>query len=199
MRLFIALLILSQAAFAIEGRGLDPERSSTAPRAERVTPSTEAPQVESNASSQKPEEIRKAEPSQAPINPLFKITKVHEVRTDKPVNSKGNKALEYEQKYWMFGAVTKEQQEEKKGQYFVISWVNKGAAQNIEARFEYRQINTRDVVRKLSVFHTGADGANRSQFSVVGKAFKDGGEVASYRITLWSGDELLAESKSFIW
>lgn len=165
----------------------------TAPTAPPVEPEPEIRKAEIPASTEEPF-IDKA-----PLNPLFKVTKVHEVRTDKPIHAKGNKALEYEEKYWMFGAVTEEQREAKKGQYFVISWVNKGEARPVEARLEYRQVNTRDVVRTLSIQHPVADGANRSQFSVVGQAFREGGPIASYRFTLWSGGELLAESKSFIW
>jgi hypothetical protein len=190
MRFFIVFWIFSILAYALDGRG--PElKKDPEPQIESNTPPPTAPTSV--------EEIRKAELWKAPIHPDFKITKVHEVKTDKPINSRGNKPLEFEQKYWMYGAVTKEQIEEKKGQYFVITWVNKGPAKNVEARLEYRQSKTKDIVRTLSLRYPAADGANRSQFSVLGKAFQEGGEIQSWRFTLWSGDELLAESKSFIW
>ncbi len=183
MLFLILCLFLSPLAFAIEGRGLTPQKEG-----------------ESSATSTEPtQEIRKAELKNPPLNPLFKVTKVHEVRTDGNTDSHGNKALEFEQKYWMFGAVTKEQIDERKGQIYVITWVNQGVERNIEARLEYRQVNTKDVTRVFSIRYPMAKGANRSQFSVLGKAFQDGGPIQSYRFTLWSGDELLAESKSFIW
>jgi len=183
MPFFILFLILSSWTFAVEGRGLVPQKEeSPSPLSTNSAP-----------------EVRKAELMKAPVNPLFKVTKVHEVRTDLNSDSHGNKALEFEQKYWMFGAVTKEQIEERKGQIYLITWVNNGPVKNIEARLEYRQAKTKDVVRNFSIRYPMAKGSNRSQFSVLGKAFQEGGPIQSYRFTLWSGDELLAESKSFIW
>jgi len=183
MRFFIVLGMLTISAFAIEARGLTPP-------AEGVAPSTSTPATQ---------EIRKADLFKAPVNPDFKITKIHEVRTDSNTDSHGNKALEFEQKYWKFGAVTQEQLEEKKGQIYVITWINNGTEKNVEARLEYRQVKTKEVVRTFSIQYSNAKGAHRSQFSVLGKAFQDGGPIQSYRFTLWSGDRLLAESKSFIW
>ncbi|MES2308360.1 MAG: hypothetical protein V4507_05820 [Verrucomicrobiota bacterium] len=192
MRFFIVFWMFSILAFAIEGRGLDQKKDPQ--------PTIESSESSAPAATAAPtEEIRKADLWKGPVNPDFKITKIHEVNTEKQLHAHGNAPLEFERKYWMYGAVTQEQIDARKGQYFVISWANKGAVRNVEARLEYRQSKTKDIVRTLSLHYPSAGGTNRSQFSVLGKAYQEGGEIQSWRFTLWSGDELLAETKSFIW
>ncbi len=143
--------------------------------------------------------VQRAEAVKPPLNPNFKVTKVHEVRTTSGIKTAGNKSLEFEQKYWTYGAISAEEQRNARGQIYVISWVNTGAPTDVEARLEYRQVNTRDVVRTLTLAHPGAKGAVRSSFSIVGDAYEKGGPIQSWRFSLWRGEELLSESKSFIW
>lgn len=143
-----------------------------------------------------PETVFKALPQ---IDPNIKVTKIHEFRNDNKYNAGGNHALEFEQKYWEYGAITSEERLNRQGHYFVISWVNKGAPANFTTRFEYRQVKSKDVVRSMTLEHPNAKGASRSTFAVLGDAFVAYGPVVSWRFTVMQGDKVVGEEHSFIW
>ncbi|HVM61211.1 MAG TPA: hypothetical protein VMV72_10125 [Verrucomicrobiae bacterium] len=63
-------------------------------------------------------------------------------------------------------------------------------------KFEYRQ-----VARPAEVFAQTytPHGDTRKLFEVRGEAFRSGGLVSAWRVSLWKGDQLLAETKSMLW
>jgi hypothetical protein len=140
-----------------------------------------------------------------PSNPVveqnqgFKITKVHEVRNDESYKSGDNKALEFEQKYWNYGAVTEQQKKDRRGHYFVFSWAAQGTASDVTARFEYRQSKSKEKIRVLEVQYPTVNGSERASYSVVGDAYAMYGPVYSWRFTLLRGGQVVAEKKSFVW
>ncbi len=134
------------------------------------------------------------------VNPDFKVTKVHSYENTAQIPNTGNEALDFERKYWSWGGITREEQEMREGHYFVISWSSKRAqAGDYVARFEYRQRNSKEKVKRLEVPHNGVKGTVRSTFAVLGKAYKIHGPVISWRFTLWDGDELVGQETSFVW
>jgi len=63
-------------------------------------------------------------------------------------------------------------------------------------KFEYRQIARPNVIgEQTCVPHQ--DTANL--FQVRGEEFRSGGSVSAWRVSLWDGDHLVAEKKSFLW
>ena len=63
-------------------------------------------------------------------------------------------------------------------------------------KFEYRQIGKPNVIgEQTCVPHQ--DTANL--FQVRGEEFRSGGSVSAWRVSLWDGDHLVAEKKSFLW
>ena len=63
-------------------------------------------------------------------------------------------------------------------------------------KFEYRQVAKPDVVfEKTYTPH----GNTSNVFQVRGEDFRAGGTVSAWRVSLWSGDQLMAERKSFLW
>ena len=63
-------------------------------------------------------------------------------------------------------------------------------------KFEYRQIGKPNVVREQTCIpHRDAS----SVFTVHGEEFRSGGSVSAWRVSLWDGDQLVAEKKSFLW
>lgn len=134
------------------------------------------------------------------VNPDFKVTKVHSYENTPSVPTTGNEALNFERKYWSWGGITNEELEMRQGHYFVISWSSKRAQPgDYIARFEYRQRNSKEKVKRLEIPHNGVKGTVRSTFAVLGKAYTIHGEVISWRFTLWDGDELVAQETSFVW
>ena len=63
-------------------------------------------------------------------------------------------------------------------------------------KFEYRQIGKPTIVAEQTcVPHRDAS----TVFKVHGEEFRSGGSVSAWRVSLWDGDQLVAEKKSFLW
>jgi hypothetical protein len=63
-------------------------------------------------------------------------------------------------------------------------------------KFEYRQIAKPTVIAEQT-YVPHRDTANL--FQVRGEEFRSGGRVSAWRVSLWDGDQLVAEKKSFLW
>jgi hypothetical protein len=124
---------------------------------------------------------------------------IHDVQNDGGYSASDNSALRYEITYLNWGAVTREQLQARLGHYFTITWDNDGPKDDFTARFEYREVKSKEVVRTLTQKMPGVSGAVRSYFAVVDQAYQAYGPVVSWRFTVLKGDTVVAESKSFIW
>ena len=76
---------------------------------------------------------------------------------------------------------------------FFVRWTPKSVGL---VKFEYRQVDKPNVVREQTYTPQG-DGAK--VFEIRGEEFRAGGPVSAWRVSLWNGDELLAEKKSVLW
>ena len=82
---------------------------------------------------------------------------------------------------------------EKQGEEFYVSWSGPG----IElVKLEYRQVGRPD---QIAVQQFAPGKARSHSFPVVGKERQQGGAISSWRVSLWHGDQLLAEKKSSLW
>ncbi|MCE0483700.1 MAG: hypothetical protein LV479_05625 [Methylacidiphilales bacterium] len=133
------------------------------------------------------------------IDKRISVPKIHDVQDDNQATNTGNDALDYEIKYLNWGATTHEQQLARQGHYFTITWNNDGPKADFVARFQYRQVKSKEVVRTLMQTMPAVSGTTRSYFAVVDKAYLAYGPVCSWRFTILKGDTIVAESKSFIW
>jgi len=129
----------------------------------------------------------------------IKVPLIHDVQDDAGAGGTGNPALDFEIKYLNWGAVTQEQLLARQGHYFTITWANHGNPGDFIARFEYRQVKSKEVVRTLTQKMPKVSGTTRSYFAVVDKAYLAYGPVCSWRFTILRGDTVVAESKSFVW
>jgi len=129
----------------------------------------------------------------------IKVPLIHDVQDDSTFVGKNNPALDFELKYLNWGAITQEQLRARQGHYFTITWANHGAKSDYLARFEYRQVKSKEIVRTLVQKMPHVEGTTRSYFAVVDKAYLNYGPVVSWRFTVLKGDTVVAEAKSFIW
>lgn len=129
----------------------------------------------------------------------IKVPLIHDVQDDSNYIGMSNPALAFEIKYLNWGAITQEQLRARQGHYFTITWDNGGAPGDFVARFEYRQVKSKDIVRTLVQKMPKVAGTTRSYFAVVDKAYLAYGPVASWRFTILKGDTVVAEAKSFVW
>jgi hypothetical protein len=129
----------------------------------------------------------------------IKVPLIHDVQDDNGYVGMSNTALAFELQYINWGAITDEQLKARQGHYFTITWANHGQKSDFTARFEYRQVRSKEVVRTLVQKMPQVAGTTRSYFAVVDKAYLAYGPVCSWRFTILKGDTVVAESKSFVW
>lgn len=71
-----------------------------------------------------------------------------------------------------------------------------GPASITLVKFEYRQVaRPNTVFEQTYVPH----GDTSKVFAVRGEEFRSGGSVSAWRVSLWNGNRLVAEKKSFLW
>lgn len=133
------------------------------------------------------------------IDKHIEVPLIHDVQNDGSYKAGNNHALQGEIEYLNWGAVTQEQLQARRGHYFTITWANDGPKGDFIARFQYRQVNSKAVVRTLTQPMPHVSGGVRSYFAVVDKAYLAYGPVSSWRFTILKGDTVVAEAKSFIW
>ena len=127
------------------------------------------------------------------------ISLVHDVQNDQNYKGASNHALLFEVEYINWGAVTQEQLNARRGHYFTITWKNGGPKGDFTARFEYRQIKSKEIIRTLTQDMPHVSGGTRSYFAVVDKAYLAYGPVCGWRFSILKGDTVVAETKSYIW
>ncbi|MEM9398871.1 MAG: hypothetical protein AAF984_01565 [Verrucomicrobiota bacterium] len=128
------------------------------------------------------------------------IGKIHEFLNDpERTDTGGNKALEYEFKYFNYGAITQAQKEARVGKYYVVNWYNKGLESDFTVRLEYRQAGSRDKVYTIEVPFNKVRGKVKATFAVTGKQYRDYGQVLAWRILLLKDERVMSERRSFIW
>jgi hypothetical protein len=86
---------------------------------------------------------------------------------------------------------------------FCIQWKAKGhAAAQLKIRVEVRGVPQKNTPREV-VFEQQVKAPTRfsrwTKVSLSGEAYKKFGEMTAWRVTLWEGDKMLAEQKSFLW
>jgi hypothetical protein len=133
------------------------------------------------------------------LDKRISIPLIHDVLNDGPNGNPDNHALQYEVTYLDWGAVTQEQLLARRGHYFTITWANDGPKSDFTARFEYREVKSKEIVRTLTQRMPAVSGAVRSYFAVTDHAYLAYGPVSSWRFTVLKGDTVVAEAKSFIW
>jgi hypothetical protein len=148
-------------------------------------------QVQDNATLLIPENIA--------LDKNIKVPLVHDVQNDDSYVAGNNPALDYERKYLNWGAITASQLQARQGHYFTITWANDGPPGDYVACFEYRQVKSKEIVRKLEQPMKHVSGSTRSYFAVVDKAYLAYGPVSAWRFTIRRGDTIVGQAKSFIW
>ena len=76
---------------------------------------------------------------------------------------------------------------------FYVRWTPRSISL---VKFEYRQLARPNVIGEQT-YVPHQDTANL--FTVHGEEFRSGGSVSAWRVSLWDGDHLVAEKKSFLW
>ena len=107
--------------------------------------------------------------------------------------------ISFEQRHYIHGAVSSEDFLGKFGHYFTVFWKTKAKGSDYTVKLEYTQANTGPEVHVKEVQVPSAKSRNTTKLEVVGDEYNTNGPVTSFKVSLVSGGETVAESRSFLW
>ncbi|MDB6020038.1 MAG: hypothetical protein JWR19_4527 [Pedosphaera sp.] len=92
---------------------------------------------------------------------------------------------------------------ERSGMRFAVQWKAKvPETEPLKLRVELRGLAHGDVPKETSIeqiVHQRRWFSHWADVNFSGDVYRDFGEVTAWRVTLWDGDQLLSEQKSFLW
>lgn len=96
------------------------------------------------------------------------------------------------------GAVTQEERDKRKGDYYTVSWKGLSGASPVQVTFEYRQATSGSRVKKIDQKLPAAV-SGKTEFQIIGDDFLNKGRVTAWRMSLYDGSEKLATKTSYLW
>ena len=108
-------------------------------------------------------------------------------------------AISFEQKYYLYGAVSEEEVAARQGIYFNVHWGVKDRSQPVKLVLTYRQANTGSALHTKEVEPGTIKRSNVTEISVVGDEWLKDGHLTAWKISLMRGKEELAEHHSYLW
>jgi hypothetical protein len=106
-------------------------------------------------------------------------------------------SIAFEQKHYLYGAVSDEDREARRGNYYTVFFRTPDRATPVRARFEYRQSATGFKVHAKETDVDARGGIAR--FEVTGPEYHERGRLLGWRVRLTQGGQLLGERKSYLW
>ena len=89
------------------------------------------------------------------------------------------------------------------GMRFHVQWkVKDQSVAPLKLSLELRGVAHGDYPKRLTLekpVESLSRHSHWAQFDLVGEAYKEFGQVTAWRVTLWEGNKLLGEQKSFLW
>jgi hypothetical protein len=107
--------------------------------------------------------------------------------------------VRFEQKRYLHGAISKEEQRSREGHYYTFAWSTDDTTSPAVLRFEYRQKETGPTVQTVELPIADIRKNNRSTVSVIGEAYHTLGPVRSWRVSIVRNGEVVAHDQSYLW
>jgi len=101
-----------------------------------------------------------------------------------------------------YQAQLRQHPEQRSGIRYDVLWrAPKSAAGKLTLRAELRGIAQGDLPRQTTVEQQVQPGARSrwTSLTLTGEDYKKFGQVTAWRVTLWDGEQLLGEQRSFLW
>lgn len=109
--------------------------------------------------------------------------------------------LRGEQMRRLYGAVSVREREQRRGQYYKVSWHDKEGVGGGDVRvvFEYQQAATGSRVHRQVADFDSTTGSGETEFQVTGDNYLKQGRVIAWRCRLERGNRELARRHSYLW
>jgi hypothetical protein len=128
------------------------------------------------------------------------ISKVNYYRFDsKKKLVTADPSISFEQKYYLYGAISEEEVAAREGIYFNVHWGVKDRSQPVKLVLQYRQAKTGAALYSKEVEPSSIKGSNTTEMSVIGDDWVKNGHVTAWKISLMRGKEEVAEHHSYLW
>ena len=92
---------------------------------------------------------------------------------------------------------------QRSGMRFAVQWKARGhAIAPVKLRVELRGVSNGNLPPHTTLekeIHTGGWFNHWESLTLTGDAYQKFGNVTAWRVSLWEGDKLLSEQKSFLW
>ena len=99
-----------------------------------------------------------------------------------------------------YQAVLRKNPDKRSGLRFDIQWKAKFAGPNpLKLRIELRGTSPGEMQSLEQTVHNKGPFSRWSALIVQNEAYEELGDVVAWRATLWDGDRMIAEQKSFLW
>lgn len=126
------------------------------------------------------------------------VTRVKIYRLDtQETPSAAEPAITFEQKHFLYGAVSEDDREARRGNYYTVFFRTPDRTTPVHAKFEYRQAAT--GFRVFSKEATVEPRKGNVRFNVTGEDYRLRGRLLGWRVLLTQGGTPLGERKSFLW
>jgi len=102
----------------------------------------------------------------------------------------------------LYGSMTLEERNLKRGQYYHITWHHTPTSQQARSLvFEYQQSATgsKKLTQSISLPSDANVSEGNANFTINGKDYQNNGRVLSWRIQLLQGKQVIASKQSYLW
>lgn len=107
-------------------------------------------------------------------------------------------SIRFEQRHYLHGAVSYEDQMARKGNYYTFFW--RAPEQGpVKLKFDYLQAQTGFTVHSKEVQADAGDGEQKTSIEITGEEFRKLGTVLAWRCTLYQGGREIDTYKSANW
>jgi len=120
------------------------------------------------------------------LNPEAKITAV-------------DPSIPFEHEHLLYGAVSRDDREARRGNYYTFFWKVDDKSQPVKVRFEYRQAVSRSAVKQQELEIANVKGSNITKFQITGNEFQTAGKVLAWRAVLLQSGKEIATTRSSMW
>lgn len=121
----------------------------------------------------------------------FHLDPENEIATPDPM-------MKFEQRRYLHGAITAEEQREREGHYYAFAWRDEDRSPAV-VRLEYRQEGSGAQVKVQEVAIDAARRKNNTYFQVTGEEYQLGGKVTAWRVSIVRGGSVVASDQSYLW